>query len=142
LSFLLGFSKAHGYAGPSDSITLPVLLRAGDNEVELVASLDTGASYCLFERSVAEALGLDVGTGVSRVFTTANSRLQAFGHEVAINVLGIEVHSMAFFFADTEIEKNVLGRRGWLDRVRIGIVDHDQMLYVAGYDEPIADQQP
>jgi predicted aspartyl protease len=142
LSFLLAFSQAHGYAGPDDSITLPVLLRAGNSEVELVASLDTGASYCLFERSVAEALGLDVQLGVPRVFTTANSRFHAFGHEVAINVLGIEVHSMAFFFADAEIEKNVLGRHGWLDRVKIGIVDHDQVLYAAGYDEPIVERKP
>jgi hypothetical protein len=47
-----------------------------------------------------------------------------------------------FFFADAEIEKNVLGRHGWLDRVRIGIVDHDQVLYAPGYDEPIVERKP
>jgi hypothetical protein len=47
---------------------------------------------------------------------------------------------MAFFFADSEVEKNVLGRRGWLDRVRIGIVDHDQLLYLANYDDMISER--
>ena len=41
---------------------------------------------------------------------------------------------MIFFFADTEIVKNVLGRKGWLDRVRIGIVDYDRLIYIARYD--------
>ncbi len=41
---------------------------------------------------------------------------------------------MVFFFADTGIVKNVLGRQGWLNRLRIGIVDYDRLVYVAGYD--------
>lgn len=47
---------------------------------------------------------------------------------------------MVFFFADAEIAKNVLGRRGWLDRVRIGIVDHDQLPYLANYDEVVPER--
>ena len=55
-------------------------------------------------------------------FATANSRFEAYGHEVTIGTLGIEVHSLVFFFADANIVKNVLGRRGWLDRLNVGIV--------------------
>ncbi|MBI4904793.1 MAG: hypothetical protein HY820_14225 [Acidobacteria bacterium] len=47
---------------------------------------------------------------------------------------------MVYFFADTGIEKNVLGRRGWLDRVKIGIVDHDQTIHVADYSEDIPEK--
>ena len=139
MAFLLGFSKTYGYAGSENSITVPVLLRAGDRQVDLVASVDTGASDCLFERSYAEALGLNVELGISKVFATANSRFEAFGHDVTISTLGLEFHSMAFFFADSTIRKNVLGRRGWLDRARIGIVDHDQILYLADYDDPVSE---
>jgi hypothetical protein len=39
-----------------------------------------------------------------------------------------------FFFADANIVKNVLGRHGWLDRLNVGIVDHDQLLYAGAYD--------
>jgi hypothetical protein len=39
-----------------------------------------------------------------------------------------------FFFADANIVKNVLGRHGWLDRLNVGIVDHDQLLYVGRDD--------
>jgi hypothetical protein len=138
LAFVLSFSRAHKYAGQpgrDEAIVLPVVLRVGEQQVNLVANLDTGASYCLFERSYAEALGLEVDPGVPKVFVTANSHFEAYGHEVTLNTLGIEMHSLVFFFADAEIEKNVLGRHGWLHRVKVGIVDHDQLLYVAGYDE-------
>jgi len=43
---------------------------------------------------------------------------------------------LVFFFADSDIVKNVLGRHGWLDRLNVGIVDHEQLLYIGGYDAP------
>jgi len=69
-------------------------------------------------------------------FATANSRFQAFGHEVTISTLNLEVHSLVFFFADDNILKNVLGRHGWLDRLNVGIVDYDQLLYLGSYTAP------
>jgi len=134
LIFRLDFDRSHSYAGRVDCITLPVVLRVGEERVDFVASLDTGASHCLFQRSYAEALCLDVEGGLRKVFATATGRFEAYGHEVTISALDIDVQSLVFFFADVGILKNVLGRRGWLDRVKIGVVDHDQLLYVSRYD--------
>jgi hypothetical protein len=134
LAFRVTFAKRHSYAGPSDSITLPVVLRAGEERIDLVASLDTGAAYCLFQRSYAEALGIEVERGVPKSFATANSRFEAYGHEVTIGTLENEVRSLVFFFDDAGIVKNVLGRHGWLDRLSVGIADHDQLLYIGDYE--------
>jgi hypothetical protein len=41
---------------------------------------------------------------------------------------------MAYFFRDPEIHRNLLGRSGWLDRVKLGIVDYDSTVYIAPYD--------
>jgi hypothetical protein len=111
------------------------MLRAGHREVAFSASVDTRVSHCLFARSVAEELELDIELGLPSTFVTANSSIRTFGHEITISALGIEIHSTAYFFADPHINKNVLGRRGWLDRLRVGIVDHDQMIYIADYDD-------
>jgi hypothetical protein len=54
--------------------------------------------------------------------------------EVEISVLGVTTVSTVYFFADASINKNVLGRVGWLDRVRLGLVDHDTTMYLAPYD--------
>ena len=126
MAFRVSFSRRHSYAGPGDTITIPVVLYVGEERADLVASLDTGASYCLFQRKYAEVLGIEVERGVPMSFATANSRFEAFGHEVTIGTLDLEVHSLVFFFADANIVKNVLGRHGWLDRLNVGIVDHDR----------------
>src|SRR5579871_6326597 len=108
-------------------IGVPVLLTLGSRKADVTANIDTGASHCIFERRVAtKDLGLTVEHGYRRTFSTANSQFEAFGHDVLINVLGIEFDTMVFFFSDPEIRKNVLGRQGWLNRVRLAIVDYDQ----------------
>jgi hypothetical protein len=112
---------------------VPAILKYGGREVEVAASVDTGASYCLFAREFGEILGLDVEDGLAQYFTTANSRFKAYGQELTVDVLGIEVDTMVFFFADEVIKKNVLGRRGWLDRLQLGLLDYAQTLYLARY---------
>jgi hypothetical protein len=131
----LAFRQVHSYADRDASITVPVVLRCGETVADLVASVDTGASYCLFESAYAAELGLNLIAGVLTRFRTANSSFEAYGHEVEIDVLGIVSHSLVYFFADSGIRKNVLGRGGWLDRVRLGLIDHDRALYLASYND-------
>ncbi len=69
----LSFAQTHSYIGRDESITLPVTLRSGLQPVDLLASLDTGASSCLFESGYAAELGLDLNQGFLAPFRTANS---------------------------------------------------------------------
>jgi len=121
----LEFSHRHIYSGHEQGISLPIILRSGDERADLVAKIDTGATNCLFDRQQGEALDLDIENG---------HRVEAFGHIVQIEFVGMHVESMVYFFADERIRKNLLGRTGWLDRVRFGLVDHDQSLFLAPYD--------
>ena len=102
--------------------------------VKLPASVDTGASNCLFERKHAELLNLDLEAGDRKTFRTATGRVDAFGHRVTMEVLNLRFESMVYFFADELINRNLLGRVGWLDRIRLGLIDHDGELYLASYD--------
>ena len=67
------------------------------------------------------------------VFSTA-APVGTFGHVVSLEAFDIAFESMVYFFADERIKRNLLGRAGWLDRVRFGLVDYDCVLYLAGYD--------
>ena len=125
------FSSRYLYDSRLEGITVPAVLSTGGNKVELLAKVDTGASDCLFERGFAEALGLRVEDGVRKTYATANSRFEAYGHEILIQVLGTETTSVAYVYADPSIVRNVLGRRGWLDRLRFGVVDYDRMVYLS-----------
>jgi hypothetical protein len=131
--YRLEFSSLYSYAGEQQGISAPVVLRSGAKSVRLAASVDTGATFCIFRNELAEALGLDLAGIVGKRFRTANSSFEALGHEVEISVLGVTTYSTVYFFADASINKNVLGRVGWLNRVRLGLVDHDSTLYLAPY---------
>jgi predicted aspartyl protease len=131
--YRLDFAFAHSYAAEPEGIAVPVVLKSGVNSVRLSASIDTGATFCIFRAELAEALGLPLESGNRKRFRTANSVFDAFAHEVEISVLGVTTYSTVYFFADPAINKNVLGRVGWLDRVRLGLVEHDSQLYLAPY---------
>lgn len=130
----LEFRYTHRYGSEGKGISVPVILRSGAERVAVVASVDTGASNCLFERERGELLKLKIEDGDPRTFSTATGPVQAFGHVVSLTVLNIEFESTVYFFADERINRNLLGRTGWLDRVRFGLVDHDQELYLAPYN--------
>ena len=53
---------------------------------------------------------------------------------VVVEVSGLQFESMVYFFADGQINKNLLGRTGWLDRVRLGLIEYDRQLFLAPYD--------
>ena len=130
----LAFTQVHAYANNGNGVAVPILPRSGANKVRLVASVDTGASFCLFAGELAEKLGLDLTSGERKRFRTANSSLETFGHEIEIGTMGVVTYSMVYFFADPSIIKNVLGRAGWLDRVRLALIHHDNTIYLAPHD--------
>jgi hypothetical protein len=128
--FQLEFGESFCYASTENVIWIPILLRSGQSSVSVRACIDTGSTYCIFESDLAIELRIDLTSGVRSKFRTANSSFEAFGHEVEIVAKGVTTHSTVYFFADPTIKKNVLGRNGWLDRVRFGLVHHESLLYL------------
>jgi hypothetical protein len=41
--------------------------------------------------------------------------------------------AIVFFASDSAFNRNFLGRSGWLDRVRIAIIDYDRILFLSPY---------
>ena len=133
MSASLDFAVSYRYSGAIDGIDVPASLRIGNQSVELQARVDTGAAHCIFERRYAEMLGLDVESGRRQPFRTVAGSFAAYQHEVVIQTLGIEFSAAVFFAEDPSFNRNFLGRSGWLDRLRIAIVDYDRTLYLNAY---------
>ena len=131
----LSFSVVHSYDTRKSGITVDVLLRLGEKEIEVATKLDTGASFCIFQRIYGELLGLDIERGQKEIVGTPISSFVAYGHEIRIAVLGIETSSMVYFAADENFSRNVLGRQGWLDRVRLGLIDYEGKLFLSDYHD-------
>lgn len=129
----LHFDASYRYTS-ADGIDIPIELRVGNQRVALIARLDTGAAHCIFDRRYGEELGLDVEAGRPQRFRTMAGSFMAYEHEVTLHTLGIEFSAAVFFARDAAFTKNFVGRSGWLDRLRIGIVDYDRLLFLSAYD--------
>jgi hypothetical protein len=102
------------------------------------ARLDTGAAFCLFDRLQAELLGLTVESGLPQKFRTVTGSFVAFGHALTIRTYDLEWVSTVYFYEDETVHGNFLGRIGWLDRVRLGLIHHDQRIHICAYDDAVS----
>jgi len=132
---LLEFETLHNYGREKDHIEVPVTLRFGEESVSFPAQLDTGATYCVFERTYAEILGLSVESGTPIRFTTAMGSFDAYGHMLSLETLGYSFDSTVYFAMHAGFRRNVLGRRGWIDHLRLGLIEYESKLYLNRSDE-------
>lgn len=137
MPYALLFSIAHDYDPALDSINVPVILSTGPARVKLLAKVDTGASNCIFQREHGEALGLNIEGGTPKHFGTAAGSFLAYGHDLTLSALGYQFNVTVYFAFALGFPRNVLGRHGWLQQMRLGLVDYEGKLYASKYDEEL-----
>lgn len=135
MAYTFNFLNKHAYDTTRAGITIPVELSHEPNVVQVDAKLDTGASFCIFERAYGGMLGLDVEGGEPETVSTANGTFRVFGHRLSITALGFQFEATVYFAADESIRRNVLGRRGFIEQLRLCLIEHDGELYVSKYDD-------
>ncbi len=130
----LAFHQLYHYEEKA-GIPVPVILSAGREALSLLANVDTGAGLCIFRREHGEALGLPIERGLRQRVRTVTGSFETFGHMVSLDVLGLEFESLVYFAVDPHLTRAVLGRSGFLDRVRLGLIDYDRRLYLSRYED-------
>lgn len=134
MTYNLSFGVEHDYSA-ADAIIVPVTLSFAGEAVRVNAFVDTGASFCVFKRELAASLGIDVEIGRQVRIGTVTGGFDAYGHAVTLSTLGYSCDVTVYFAAHEGFARNVLGRRGWLDQVRLGLIEHEGKLYLSKYDE-------
>jgi hypothetical protein len=135
VSVSITFAQTWQYLDDRAGITIPALLSYGGRIVAATAKVDTGAEFCLFNRDYGERLGLDIEEGLPIVMETLGGTLEAFGHEVTIQTLGLAFQSVVYFSRDPGLARNLLGRSGWLRNLRLGVIDYESRLLLSDYNE-------
>jgi hypothetical protein len=133
LSETLTFDRTHYYNTLKPGISLTATLYHGPESVECETRLDTGSSHCIFKRAHGELLRLDIESTVAENIATVTPSFKAHPHTVTIEVLGIRSEATVYFAADEQFTRSVLGRVGWLDRVKLGLVDYEAKLLLSPY---------
>ena len=129
------FAESYEYDTRLVGITVPIILFDGERNSAFKAKIDTGASFCIFERKNGERLGLEIERGEEVKISTATDSFTAYGHELTMLVLSIETYAKVYFAKEESFTRNVLGRQGWLDRVKLGLIDYEGKLLLSAYEE-------
>ncbi len=134
-NFQLAFDERIIYPHNKQGINLDIFLSSQNNlQVSILAKLDTGSTYCIFQPRFAEMLQLKIEKGDPEIIRTATGKFIAYGHEITIKIENIEWNATIYFAEDESFPVNVLGRIGFLDRLKIGLVDYEQILFLNTYD--------
>jgi hypothetical protein len=59
---------------------------------------------------------------------------KAYGHDITLQALGFQFDLTAYFTEMFAFGRNVLGRFGWMQQEKLGLVDYEGKLYVGRYD--------
>lgn len=127
------FEKSFEYHTTESGIVIPIGLSLLGVSTRFDAKIDTGSQFCIFRRKHAELLGLDVETGMPLRMMTATGHFDTFGHTVDLTFLGLMTTSTVYFAAEDSFYLNILGRQGWLDRVKLGLIDYEGKLLLSSY---------
>ncbi|HWQ33312.1 MAG TPA: aspartyl protease family protein [Blastocatellia bacterium] len=120
----------------SRGITLPVTLISGTgNLLDLRGILDTGSPFCVLEKHNAEMLGLDLLSGSAQRISTAAGSFTAYGHEVIIQLFDYQWEATVYFHESEGFSRNIPGRTGFADHLRIGLVDYDETIFIGLYGD-------
>jgi hypothetical protein len=130
----LSFPINYRYDSSKGGITIPATVSVGNLTVDCFAKVDTGAEFCLFQRTIADLLQLDLATGEPIRFSTLTGNFVAYGHEVTLQTFGLTFDAMVYFAESHSVTRNLLGRHGWLQRVQLGLRDYEEMLYLDDYE--------
>ncbi len=135
MSFQIEFQKKETYPSVKAGITINAILRYGNHEQVCPAKIDTGAEFCLFNRTLADSLAIDVESGYQEKFSTLGGGIIAYAHEIELETLGLRFQSYVYFAENYAVNRNLLGRQGWLQLVKLGLDDYRSQLYLSPNQE-------
>ena len=131
----VNFAVKHNYDSRKVGINIKTILRRNDLFVVLNAKIDTGSEFCLFARELGEALDIEIESGYQKHFSTLAGNLVGFSHSVELETLGLKFDTFVYFAQDYSLNRNLLGRQGWLQLVTLGLNDYKSEIYINPQDE-------
>ena len=135
MSHQLTFDHLVNYDPGHPGISVTVTLETYGASVSCEAKLDSGSSFCIFSRKTGEELGLEVEAGIRRIVGTVTGSFAVYLHEVNLSIAGCSFTVLVGFAEDAIVQRNVLGRRGFLEQVILGLIDYEGKLYLGAYGQ-------
>jgi len=99
------------------------------NAVDLLAVIDTGAQYSLFNGARAALIGLDLTAGKRVILGGLAGRMIAWLHQVDLEILGARFRCEVAF-SEQPIPRELLGRHTVFKQIRIAFREGTSCVYL------------
>lgn len=135
MAYLMEFEHQFKYLSLKGGIWIQAYLSVGGAPVRCEAKIDTGSEYCVFQREMADKLGLNVESGYRMPLDSPGGVVETYCHEVTLHTLALSFESIVCFVSNPYFPRNLLGRNGWLIHLKLGIIDYEQTIYLSPYSQ-------
>ena len=135
MPYLMEFEHQFKYLSLQGGIWIPAYLSSGGAPVRCEAKIDTGSEFCVFQREIAEQLGLDVESGYRMPLHSPGGAVETYCHEVVLYTFDFSFESSVCFVSNPHFPRNLLGRNGWLTHLQLGIIDYEETVYLSLYSQ-------
>lgn len=116
---------------------LQVTLFNGMKRKQIVCLVDSGADECLFHASIGRSLGIDVGSGRSKVFDGIAGSIEAYIHPIEIQIQDFDERLIIEAgFTESEGVDAILGQAGFFENFRICFERYRWRIEVTSRPEP------
>ena len=136
MKFQLTFRQQNPYVLRDGKPAVRAILMCAGKAAACEAYIDSGATVCLFQRELADDLGLHLLSGERVRLSTLTGPISAYGHEVTLQCGELSFETTVYFSAEYGLPRNLLGKFGFLQQTRFGLVDYDEQIYLSYYDDP------
>jgi hypothetical protein len=125
-SKIIEFDVVFNYADQEAGIEIPLVLNANGRSTMTVGFVDTGCGACLFSNEIGMDLGIDIESGELAIFKSgAGGSVPAYGHPIVLEFLGVAFETFVYFAKYTGLQRNLLGRVGFLRKLRFGLIEYE-----------------
>ena len=131
--FSLDFDKLILFDAGNRGISINTTLKISDKEISFPSKIDTGSSFCIFERRLGEELSFEIEEGLFQNVGTATGLFSVFGFRLTLQIENFQFDSLVYFAENENFKRNVLGRHGFLELVKLGLIDYEGKLYLSRF---------
>lgn len=109
------------YTADGEPLFLPLIdVTIGNSQLQVVALVDSGASYSLFHAALGEHIGLNIKTGKKiSSFGVDGEPLESFLHPTRVAIGGNSVTITVSYSYDLQTPYPLLGQYGFFEKFRV-----------------------
>ncbi len=94
------------------------------------ALIDSGSTFSIFTREIADELAIEVLQGRVQKLSTLGGSLLAYAHEIDLEITPNLHYKTEVLFSEYPIPRNLLGHNGFLDHVAVALRSKYGLIYL------------